>query len=214
VGYPDEHPQHHVQLAGFWLGQFPVTQAQWQTVLGRRPPGRFAGPDHPVENVTWDDAQTFCRKLSQQTGRAYALPSEAQWEYACRAGTLTPFAYGPTLTSALANYAGQHVYAGEPPGEYRHVTTPVGQFPPNAWGLLDMHGNVWEWCADPWHADYTGAPSDGRVWATGGDATRRVMRGGSWHDTPDSCRSAVRSQFAPGEGEDYIGLRVVLNGAG
>ncbi len=210
VGFDDEHPQHTVLLSPFLLGQFPITQAQWQAVAGQLPPCRFASPNRPVENVTWDEAQQFCQRLSKKTGRAYALPSETQWEYACRAGRLSAFAYGPTLTSDLANYAGQHVYAGGPVGVYRHVTTPVGQFAPNAFGLSDMHGNVWEWCADPWHASYSGAPVDGSVWNSGGDAKLRVMRGGSWHDTPDSCRCAVRSKFAPAEGEDYIGFRVRL----
>ena len=210
VGFDDEHPQHSVHFQSFLIGQYPVTQAQWQAVTRQLPPCRFKGPDRPVENVTWDEAQEFCRKLSRTTGRTYRLPTEAQWEYACRAGTATAFAFGPTLTTDLANYVGEHVYAGGPVGVYRHVTTPVGSFPPNAWGLYDLHGQVWEWCLDPWHADYAGAPADGSGVAGGGDATQRVMRGGSWHDTPDACRSAVRSKFAPGEGEDYIGLRVVL----
>ncbi len=210
AGFDDEYPQHTVHFQSFLLGQYPVTQAQWQAVAGQLPPCRFAGPDRPVENVTWDAAQKFCQRLSKQTGRAYALPSEAQWEYACRAGSLTAFAYGPTLSTDLANYVGEHVYAGGPVGVYRHVTTLVGSFPPNAFGLYDMHGEVWEWCADPWHATYAGAPVDGSVWASGGDPKQRVMRGGSWHDTPDSCRSAVRSKFPPAEGEDYIGFRVML----
>jgi formylglycine-generating enzyme required for sulfatase activity len=217
VGFEDEYPQHSVHFQPFLLGQYPLTQAQWQAVAGKLPPCRFAGPDRPVENVTSDEAQRFCQRLSKQTGRAYRLPSEAQWEYACRAGSMAAFAFGPTLTSDLANYAGQHVYAGGPVGVYRHVTTPVGSFPPNAFGVYDMHGEVWEWCADAWHADYRGAPAEGSVVAGGGDAKlrvmRRVIRGGSWHDTPDSCRSAVRGKFPPGEGEDYIGFRVLLMSA-
>jgi len=209
LGYLDEHPQHSVSIAPFLIGRSPITQAHWQAVMRQLPPCRFRGPDRPVENVTWRAAAAFCLKLSRQAGRPFALPSEAQWEYACRAGTISPFAYGPTITTDLVNYAGQHTYADGPAGIYRHETTAPGQFPPNAFGLYDMHGNVWEWCADPWHDSYLGAPTDGRAWETGGDLTHRIMRGGSWHDVPDSCRSAVRSKFPETEGDDYIGFRVV-----
>ena len=138
----------------------------------------------------------FCRRLSQRTMLFYTLPSEAQWEYACRAGTATPFAFGDTLTPDLANY--DHLYNGKfifrsgPKGQYRQKTVEVGSFPANAWGLQDMHGNVWEWCLDHWHSDYREAPNDGSAWVTGGDQTRRLLRGGSWRDSHRGCRSAAR----------------------
>jgi formylglycine-generating enzyme required for sulfatase activity len=210
AGYDDERPQHPVSLAPFLIGQVPVTQSQWLAVMGRLPPYRFEGGQRPVENVSWQAARQFCQRLAKKTGRAYELPSEAQWEYACRAGTLGPFAFGPTLTTDLANYVGEHVYGAGPRGVYRHATTHVGGFPPNAFGLFDLHGNVWEWCADAWHPSYEGAPAGGRPWEAGGDQGQRVMRGGSWHDPPDNCRSAARSKFSTAEGEDYIGFRVAL----
>ncbi len=208
-GDEDERPQRRVTVAPFWLGQYPVTQAQWGAIMGRNP-SRFKGPTRPVDNVSWREAHRFCERLARRTGRPYALPSEAQWEYACRAGGMTPFAYGPTLTTDLANYNGEFTYRGGPRGVYRHVTTEVGAFPPNAFGLYDMHGNVWEWCADPWHADYSGAPADGRTWASGGDPGQRVARGGCWHDPPDVCRSAARLKYPLDEGDEFLGFRVAL----
>ncbi|MCW5850132.1 MAG: formylglycine-generating enzyme family protein [Anaerolineae bacterium] len=208
-GDEDEHPQHRVTVAPFLLGQYPVSQAQWQALMGGNP-SRFKGPTRPVDNVSWRDARRFCERLSRRTGRHYDLPSEAQWEYACRAGSATPFAYGPTLTTDLANYNGEFTYRGGPRGVYRHVTTEAGSFPPNVFGLYDMHGNVWEWCADPWHASYAGAPSDSRVWTSGGDPKQRVARGGCWHDTPEVCRSATRLKYPLDEGDEILGFRVAL----
>lgn len=207
-GYDDERPQHSVGVPAFWMSQYPVTQAQWAAVMKWTPPYRGKGPQRPVDRVSWRDALAFCARLSEVTGRAYRLPGEAEWEYACRAGTLTPFYVGPTITTDLANYVGLHTYRAEPEGVYRHGTTEVGSFPPNAFGLHDMAGNVWEWCADAWHDDYGGAPTDGSVWA--GDDAARVMRGGCWHDPPGLCRSAARLKYAPGEAEDYLGFRVAL----
>ena len=158
-GGDDERPQHLVTVAGFRMGRGLVTQAQWRAVMGKRLSWRFSGDALPVDNVAWDEAKAFCERLSRRAGRAYRLPSEAQWEYACRAGSRTPFAYGETLTGELANYCAEHVYRAEPAGPYRHTTTPAGSFPPHAFGLYDMHGNLWEWCADAWHADYSGAPA-------------------------------------------------------
>jgi formylglycine-generating enzyme required for sulfatase activity len=137
------------------------------------------------------------------------LPSEAEWEYACRAATTTPFACGATITPDLANYVGEFSYRAGPTGVYRHGTTDVGSFPPNAFGLYDMHGNVWEWCADAWHDDYTGALADGSFWESRNDSAR-VLRGGCWHDPPDLCRSAARLRSEPQAGEDFFGLRVAL----
>jgi formylglycine-generating enzyme required for sulfatase activity len=165
--FASESPQHEVTLETFWMSQFPITQAQWVSVMGDNP-SHFKGEDLPVECVSWHDAMEFCQRLSEQTGDTYTLPSEAQWEYACRAGTTTPFHFGKTITPDQANYDGNYTYNGGPRGEYRQQTTPVGIFPPNDWGLYDMHGNVWEWCLDQWHPNYEGAPVDGSAWE-GGD---------------------------------------------
>ena len=189
--------------------------------------GARGGSHRPVENVQWYDAVEFCARLLQRTGRPYRLPSEAQWEYACRAGTTTPFYFGETLTSDLANYDGNHTYANEPKGKYREETTPVGQFPPNAFGLYDLHGNVWEWCADPWHENYQGAPTQGEVWDEQNDndnryqiynvenlvnlltdEQRRCVRGGSWFNGPGGCRSASRYAELPDGFDVNIGFRV------
>jgi formylglycine-generating enzyme required for sulfatase activity len=183
----------------------------------------------PVEQVNWEDAIEFCNRLSQRTGRHYSLPSEAQWEYACRAGSITPFHFGETLSSELANFGGTEVYAGGLKGDWRRQTTPVGKslasvtsadaFPANDWGLQDMHGNVWEWCLDQWHPSYEGAPLDGSAWVDADanqanikkdeESNDRLLRGGSWNDHPGLCRSAVRIRLQPGKVYDYVGLRVV-----
>ncbi len=208
----DEGPQHLVQLQGFFMGQTPITQAQWQALMGSNP-SRFSDqPDsdqRPVENVSWHDAMEFCNRLSQRTGRHYTLPSEAQWEYACRAGSTTPFHFGATITPALANYNGTVSYADGPKGEDRNQTIAVGTLPANAWGLHDMHGNVWEWCLDRWHGSYEGAPTDGSAWVQGGDESRRLLRGGSWYGRPRGCRSAYRDHFRPVDADFNVGFRVV-----
>jgi formylglycine-generating enzyme required for sulfatase activity len=172
--------------------------------------GETSADQRPVERVSWEDAMEFCHRLSQRTGRRYSLPSEAQWEYACRAGTSTPFHYGDTLRTDLANYDGNRTYLNGPKGKYRQQTTPVAHFPANAWGLHDMHGNVWEWCADQGHRTYTGAPDDGRPWIDKkSDWNRpRLLRGGSWILYPGGCRSAFRSNHHPGNRNDYVGFRV------
>jgi formylglycine-generating enzyme required for sulfatase activity len=192
-GSSSEKPQHKVTVPAFYMGQSPVTQNQYQAVMGKNP-SYFShrGDNKPVELVSWNDAITFCRKLSQQTGRKYRLPSEAEWEYACRAGTTTPFYFGESITTDLANCAGipgNGVMAAK--DNYRQKTTEVGSFPPNAFGLYDMHGNVWEWCEDVWHSNYEGAPTDGSAW-TEGNNQERVLRGGSWNDITGICRSAFR----------------------
>jgi formylglycine-generating enzyme required for sulfatase activity len=213
----DEGPQHRVRLGGFLLGQTPVTQAQWGVVarwpkleLDLQPnPSGFKGARRPVEKVSWEQAMEFCRRLSQRTGLPFTLPSEAQWEYACRAGSTTPFAFGDTITSELANYDATNRYAEGPKGHFRAETTDVASFPANAWGLHDMHGNVWEWCLDTWHGSYEGAPTDGSPWLTGNDS-RKLLRGGSWSGCPRSCRSAYRLHFRPGNASDgVVGFRVV-----
>ncbi|NEP79462.1 MAG: SUMF1/EgtB/PvdO family nonheme iron enzyme [Okeania sp. SIO3B3] len=203
-----EGPQHYVDVPEFFMGKYPVTQAQWSAVMGNNPSG-FKGASRPVERVSWNDATEFCQKLSQITGKKYSLPSESQWEYACRAGTTTPFYFGETITSELANYRGTYTYADEPEGIYRQETTDVGIFPPNSFGLYDMHGNVLEWCQDVWHDNYNGAPTDGSAWETGGDSDRRLLRGGSWFNYSWNCRSARRLNY----GAVYLyyswGFRVV-----
>ncbi|MBD2548326.1 formylglycine-generating enzyme family protein [Microcystis elabens FACHB-917] len=256
----DEGPQHLVQLQGFFMGQTPITQAQWREVASWREQageswGRELDPEpsffqpiphpkaisfdgefsllpeeassdqRPVDNVSWLDASEFCNRLSQRTSRYYMLPSEAQWEYACRTGTSTPFHFGATITPGLANYDGNHTYADGPKGAYRKQTTPVGMFPANAWGLQDMHGNVCEWCLDHWHDSYEGAPSDGSARENTternktvtkkerndnvSDEERKLLRGGSWDVSPWSCRSADRGRGRPGVAYGFVGFRVV-----
>jgi formylglycine-generating enzyme required for sulfatase activity len=202
-----EGPQHQVTVAPFFLGRYPITQAQWQAVMGRNP-SRFRGENRPVERVSWNYAVAFCKKLSELTGKNYHLPSEAQWEYACRAGTITPFYFGETITPELANYRGEHTYGFALRGIYRQETTDVGLFPPNAFGLYDMHGNVWEWCADNWHDDYNGAPTDGSVWQEGEEGGDRLFRGGSFYLNPGFCRAANRRRYSSGDRNVWIGVRV------
>ncbi|MGF1519156.1 MAG: SUMF1/EgtB/PvdO family nonheme iron enzyme [Nodosilinea sp.] len=219
--FDEEGPQHRVTVSEFWLGKYPVTQAQYQAIMGQNP-SHFSenGANRPVETVSWHDAVAFCQKLSKKMGRTYRLPSEAEWEYACRAGTTTPFYFGSTITPDLANYDGNYTYANGPTGTFRKQTTEVGQFPPNAFGLYDMHGNVWEWCADHWHPNYEGAPTDGSALLLPGgrksvERYSWMMRGGSWSDISMVCRSAFRSSPVPDAfGVHSFGFRVVCTAAG
>ncbi|PNW27261.1 UNVERIFIED_CONTAM: hypothetical protein BEN50_03265 [Euhalothece sp. KZN 001] len=204
----DEGPQHRVEVPSFLMGKYQVTQAQYQAIMGENP-SRNRGANNPVETVNWNKAKEFCERLSEKTGREYRLPSEAEWEYACRAGTTTSFHFGETITTDLANYDGDYTYGNGPEGVDRGETTPVGSFPPNAFGLYDMHGNVWEWCEDVWHENYEGAPNDGSAWLTRGDHNRRVLRGGSRSDVPWYCRCANRHWDYPGLGYSHDGFRVV-----
>ena len=216
-GYSDERPQHEVTIEPFFISKHPITQSQWRIIASleiieqelKPDPSHFKGDDRPVEQVSWHDAMEFCARLSRMTGREYRLPSEAEWEYACRANTTTPFAFGETLTAKLANYNASNLFAEEPKGESRGETTPVGNFYANAFGLSDMHGNVWEWCLDHWHKTYEGAPTDGSAWVTGGGKGSRIVRGGSWIHYPRNCRSACRDRFDPGDGYGSLGFRVV-----
>jgi formylglycine-generating enzyme required for sulfatase activity/uncharacterized caspase-like protein len=213
-----EGPQREVNVPEFLIGKYPVTQAQWRAVatlpkveldLDTDPAG-FKGDNLPVEQVRWDEAVEFCQRLSKQTGREYRLPSEAEWEYACRAGTTTPFHFGETITTDLANYDGRSTYGTGPKGQYRGQTTEVRSFKAaNTFGLYDLHGNVWEWCADHWYGNYEGAPTNGSAWITGGDASTRVLRGGSWGLSPRLCRSASRGRGVRVSRDGLIGFRVV-----
>ena len=211
-----EGPQHWVSVPRFFMGRYPVTQAQWQAVASLPlaeqeldpAPSRFKGANRPVEQVSWYDAIEFCQRLAQHSKRPYRLPSEAEWEYACRAKTTTPFFFGKSISADVANYDSRSAFAEGPTGEYRKETTPVGSFFANAFGLWDMHGNVDEWCSDPWHRSYKGAPTDGRVWIEGGDGMYKTIRGGSWDDPPRHCRSACRGKGDPNFARDDLGFRV------
>ena len=210
--YDDERPQHRVTLQPFYMGKYPVTQAQWQAVMGSNP-SYFNGAKRPVEQVSWNDAQAFLknfRSLGDFGNLTPRLPSEAEWEYACRAGTTTPFYFGDTISADQANYDGNYTYGKGKKGVYREQTTDVGSFPPNAFGLCDMHGNVWEWCADTWHENYDGAPSDGSIWGNLGDGKAKLLRGGSWLNNPGNCRSAYRGRNDPVDGYGNFGARVVV----
>jgi formylglycine-generating enzyme required for sulfatase activity len=253
--HSDERRQHNVTLSPFFMGKYPITQAQWKEIASRTDlkvkrnlnpdPSRFKKPyqdidrwQRPVENVSWYDAVEFCQRLSQLTGRVYRLPSEAQWEYACRGVTKSlnlesgesypPFYFGETITADLANYDASITYADAPEGEESKETTPVGQFPPNAFGLYDMHGNVWEWCLDDWHGNYENAPTDGSAWTdineqenvngenepnsakNDENESYSPLRGGSWLGNPYNCRSAFRSYINRRDDRYYyVGFRVV-----
>jgi formylglycine-generating enzyme required for sulfatase activity len=221
-GFRWERPQHRVTVSSFYMGRYPITQSQWKAIAATAKididletnPSRFKGDELPVEGVNWYQATEFCKRLSRETKQEYRLPSEAEWEYACRAGTTTPFYFGETITGELANYDASETYAGEAKGEHRGETTPVGQFPPNAFGLYDMHGNVWEWCADTWHDNYDGAPTDGSAWTENGNDNHSSPRGGSWYIIPDYCRSAYRYYYNRRDYYNFLfGFRVVC-GAG
>jgi formylglycine-generating enzyme required for sulfatase activity len=243
--YDDERPQHRVSVPSFFMGMHPVTLAQWLAVAQmdrierdlKPEPSRFKGDDRPVEQVSWEDAQEFCRRLSRATGKAYRLPSEAEWEYACRAGTTTPFHFGPTITPEHANYDGNYPYGSGPKGVYREETTPVGHFKiANDFGLYDMHGNVWEWCEDGWHDNYDSPdrPDDGSSWQSRKETKpegliqraiksvrskpdnddikdHHVLRGGSWIGSSSDCRSAYRDYNRFVDIYYFIGFRVVVS---
>ena len=216
-----ELPQHWVGIEKpIAMGRYPVTVGEWRVFVastGWRPSGEtdwdapgFTQTDrHPVVGVNWFDAIRYVRWLSEATGKSYRLPSEAEWEYACRAGTKTAFSFGDRITTDQANYDGNFTYNGGPRGEYRRGTTPVGKFAANPWGLFDMHGNVWEWVQDVVHDNYDGAPLDGSAWEEGGDQARRILRGGSWLYNPRYLRSALRNGFSAALSNDIVGFRIV-----
>jgi formylglycine-generating enzyme required for sulfatase activity/uncharacterized caspase-like protein len=215
---PNENPQHLVRTKPFLIGKYPVTQAQWKAVAAlakinhdlELDPSHFKGANLPVEQVSWHDAVEFCLRLSKKTGHDYRLPTEAEWEYACRAGTKTPFHFGETMTSKLANYDCNYSYASQLKGSFRKKTTPIDFFPfPNAFGLFDMHGNVWEWCLDCWSENYNNALSDGQAWFNDSSTKLRLLRGGSWYNDPRDCRSAFRKSWDSNDKLNRVGFRVV-----
>ncbi|WP_300006267.1 formylglycine-generating enzyme family protein [Anabaena sp. AL09] len=217
-----ESPQHQVTVPPFLLGKYPVTQAQWQAVASltqvnqelKPNPSRFEGANRPVERVSWHDAVEFCNRLSNHTQRPYRLPSEAEWEYACRAGTTTPFHFGETITTDLANYDGNYIYGDGVKGIRKGETTEVGSFKiANEFGLYDMHGNVWEWCQDDWHNNYEYAPTDESAWISNKAKINKLLRGGSWGSDPGYCRSAFRDRYTLDIYYYLIGFRVVCSGA-
>ena len=214
-----ERPLHSVRVASFFLGKYPVTQGQWRAVAQLAQvkrelnpnPSHFKGENRPVECVSWLDAMEFCARLSAHTGKQYRLPSEAEWEYACRGNSNSPFAYGDTVTGNLADYASTFAYAVETGVPYRQQTIDVGSFMPNVFGLYDLHGNVREWCADVWHDNYHGSPYSGKAWIKGGKSECRILRGGSWANKPSHCRSAHRSGYPAESLNRAIGFRVAMN---
>jgi len=220
-----ESPQHTVSLESFLMGRYPVTQAQWRAVAAmpqinrslEPDPSRFKGANRPVEQVSWYEAVEFCDRLSAHTEnpyikKEYRLPTEAEWEYACRAGTTTPFHFGETISTDLANYDGDSTYANGPQGKARKETTFVDHFGiANAFGLCDLHGNAWEWCQDHWHNGYEGAPIDGSACLSENEKASRALRGGSWVHTPRHCRSAFRYYNPPDNRYNYVGFRVVCS---
>ena len=208
--FSDESPQHEVTVPGFFIGKYQLTQLQYQTIMGTNP-SYFKGDNRPVEGVCWEDAVKFCQKLNHRTLGNYRLPSEAEWEYACRAGTKTPFHFGDNVTTDLVNYNGNYPYSSAPKGKYREQTTDVGIFPPNAFGLYDMHGNVWEWCEDERHENYINAPTDGSSWQSRISLGQKVLRGGCWHDYARYCRSACRLKSPCCSRNYFYGFRVVLS---
>ncbi|MDJ0706969.1 MAG: sigma-70 family RNA polymerase sigma factor [Leptolyngbyaceae cyanobacterium MO_188.B28] len=216
-----EGPQHVVTVPQFFMAKYSVTQAQWRAVAALPrveqkfdpDPARFKGEDRPVERLSWNDAVEFCDRLTLHTNRQYRLPTEAEWEYACRAGTITPFHFGETLSTAYANYDGSNeeygTYGPGVRGEWREQTTPIDHFEGvNEYGLSDMHGNVFEWCQDNWRDNYYDAPIDGSAWLSSNESKFYILRGGSWLSFPGYCRSASRGYHEPGDRDYDIGFRV------
>ena len=210
----DERPVHAVAVQSFAAGVYEVTFAEWDACVagggcgGLRPSDEGWGRGRrPVIYVSWDDVQLYVQWLSGRTGRRYRLLSESEWEYAARAGTTGPFHTGGTISTEQANYDGDYVYGDGFSGVYRNRTVPVGSFAPNAFGLYDVHGNVWEWVQDCWNGGYQGAPSDGGAWESG-DCALRVLRGGAWSVIPWYLRSANRVRSSTGDRNSIVGFRV------
>ncbi|WP_413172086.1 SUMF1/EgtB/PvdO family nonheme iron enzyme [Anabaena azotica] len=217
-------PQHEVYLQEFLMGKYAITNAQWYAVMKTKPSEKydkkFQGDKQPVVGVSWHEARAFCEKLSEQTKRAVRLPTEAEWEYACRAGTTTPFAFGKTITTDQVNYDGNYPYGDAPKGKYRECTVNVDSFfTPNAWGLYQMHGNVWEWCLDEFHDSYSEKPAHlknngnepwGELNVSKEDNRAYICRGGSWYTDAFYCRSALRGRSFAHVQSDDLGFRVVF----
>lgn len=207
--FDNEHPQHRVSISAFQMGETEVTQGLWKAVMGNNP-SHFneCGDNCPVEQVSWNDVREFIKKLNQiVSGDEFRLPTEAEWEYCCRAGTATPFSSGDCLSTDQANYDGQHPLPDCDKGEFRKGTVPVASFSPNSWGFYDMHGNVWEWCKDAYRGDaYSKHKSSNPVVL--GESTHRAYRGGGWRSYAKCCRSAIRSGYAPSDSYRYLGFRL------
>jgi formylglycine-generating enzyme required for sulfatase activity len=201
-----DETQHKVTLSkGFYMGVHLVTQEEWQAVMGKNSSSFKGEKNLPVEQVSWDDCHDFIKTLREKDKKPYRLPTEAEWEYCCRAGTRTPFHFGKTISTEQANYCGEAVYGDGKKGVYRKKTTPVGSFPANAFGLLDMHGNLLQWCQD-WLGDYPQKDVSDPQGPENGES--RVLRGGSWSHTPGHCRSACRNGNGPGGRDRHYGFRL------
>ncbi|MEA5466431.1 formylglycine-generating enzyme family protein [Leptothoe sp. PORK10 BA2] len=209
-----EGPQRAIQVPSFYMGAFTITQQQYEVIMGENP-SYFTddqgkdGANLPVEQVTWQEAEAFCQKLSQLTGRTYRLPSEAEWEYACRAGTTTPFCFGEKLTTEIANFFADFSFTENFEENYRNTPVAVDSFWPNEFGLYNMHGNISEWCADDYHDSYQEAPSDAKPWKSADAQSSKVIRGGSWFNDTPFCRSASRDKNSQTGRSNVFGLRVV-----
>ena len=220
MGSPDNEKEryswedcHQVTLSeGYWLTETSVTQTLWEAVMGSNP-SHFKGENLPVETVSWDDCQNFLKKMSEfHIELALRLPWEAEWEYACRAGTTTPFSFGENITPEQVNYDGNYPYSNGIKGEFRSKTVPVKALPCNSWGLYEMHGNVWEWCQDQWQSSLgqEAAKDPRHEGSEPEEGAERVIRGGSWDNLGGSARSACRGSGSPGNRVDGIGLRLSL----
>ncbi len=210
----NEKPIHEVNVPSFFISKFPITQSQWLAVMKNLPKmsNEFYGDEMPVVNVWLEKSLDFCNRISRLTKENFRLPTEAEWEYACRARTTTTFSCGETITTDIANYNGSKSHKSLAKGKFRKRTTPAGYFnTANQFGIFDMHGNVWEWCSDTWHENYNGAPTDGSAWITNGDQSYCVQRGGSWLDRADSCRSAFRVGDIAHNTDNIVGLRICLS---
>jgi formylglycine-generating enzyme required for sulfatase activity len=206
-GYKNEKPQHNVTISPFYIGKYPITQAQWQKIASlpkinidlNPKPSYFQGANLPVEKISWLDAQEFCARLGEYTGKMYRLPSESEWEYACRANTTTPFYFGETINTDVVNHNNKY-----------KQTTDVGEFPPNNFGLYNMHGNVWEWCEDDWQENYLNAPTNGDALINRAGESK-VIRGGAWLYFAGCCRCSMRNQDLHNARHHYYGFRVLLS---
>lgn len=216
---PDESPQRRVRIKSFYLSKFPITQLQWRIVaslpkvdrLLKINPSYFKGDSLPVEKVSWYDATEFCQRLTKHTHRKYRLPTESEWEYACRGGTTTAFHCGEIITTHFANYDGRKAYILEPTNKYERKTTPVNSFTPNPFGLYDLHGNVWEWCQDNYSTVYKAKSIDDSSDYANSKNQPKSVRGGSWSLNPGSCRSSKRSGYLPESSYNFLGFRIICD---